>query len=63
MRTAGRATVARSNEKAGDTDGLKAFDLPTHSEDMFTTVERNEFAVPTPPTPPSTPKRTKKRRD
>jgi PIN domain len=42
--------------------GMKALDLPTHSENMFTNAEMKKLAGTAPPTPQSTPKQAKKRR-
>jgi hypothetical protein len=42
--------------------GMKALDLPTHSEDMFTNTEMKKLAGIPPPTPQGAPKQTRKRR-
>jgi hypothetical protein len=42
--------------------GMKALDLPTHSEDMFTNAEMKKLAGSAPPFSRGTPKQTKKRR-
>jgi hypothetical protein len=42
--------------------GMKALDLPTHNEDMFTNAEMKKVGGIAPPTPQGTPKRAKKRR-
>ena len=42
--------------------GMKALDLPTHSEDMFTNAEMKKLAGIASSIPQGTPKRTKKRR-
>ncbi len=41
--------------------GMRALDLPTHSENMFTNAEMKKAAGVAPPVPHGTPKRTKKR--
>jgi hypothetical protein len=41
--------------------GMRALDLPTHSEDMFTNAEMKKLAGIAPPIARGTPKRTRKR--